>query len=93
MPEVKDVPDRSRFEIYVDGDRVGVLDYYVSGDTITMPHTEIDPAYGGQGLGGALVQGALDEARSRGLSVRPACSFVRHYVEQHPEYQDLVEAR
>lgn len=93
MPEVKDAPDQSRFEIYVDDDRVGVLDYYLTGDTITMPHTEIDPAYGGQGLGGALVKGALDEARSRGLSVRPACSFVRHYIEEHPEYQDLVEGR
>lgn len=87
------MPDESRFEIYVDGDRVGVLDYYVTGDTITMVHTVIDPAYGGQGLGGVLVKGALDEARSRGLSVRPACSFVRDYIDKHPEYQDLVEGR
>jgi predicted GNAT family acetyltransferase len=91
MPEVKDVPAQSRFEIYVDGERVGLLDYSVNRGTITMPHTEIDPSYGGQGLGGELVKGALDEARSRGLTVRPACSFVRHYIEEHPEYRDLIE--
>jgi predicted GNAT family acetyltransferase len=90
-PEVRDVPAESRFEIYVGGDRVGLLDYYVTGSTITLPHTEIDPAYGGQGLGGELVKGALDDIRSRGLAVRPACSFVRHYIEGHPEYRSLLE--
>jgi uncharacterized protein len=92
MAEVKDVPNQSRFEIHLDGRRVGVLDYYVNGDTVTMPHTEVDPAYGGRGLGGELVKGALDEVRSRGLRVRPACSFVQHYIFEHPEYADLVEA-
>lgn len=93
MPEVKDVPAESRFEIYVDGDRVGLLDYYVTGGTITLPHTEIDPAYGGQGLGGELVKGALDNIRPRGLTVRPACSFVRDYIDRHPEYRSLLEAQ
>jgi predicted GNAT family acetyltransferase len=91
MAEVKDVPGQSRFEIHLDGRRVGVLDYYVSGDTVTMPHTEVDPAYGGRGLGGELVKNALDDVRSRGRRVRPACSFVRHYILEHPEYADLVE--
>lgn len=91
MAEVIDVPEESRYEIRLDGARVGLLDYYVSGDTVTIPHTEIDPAYGGRGLGGVLVKDALDDIRSKGLSVRPACSFVRHYIADHPEYADLVE--
>lgn len=91
MPEVVDVPEKSRFEIRSDGELVGLLDYYVTGDTVTIPHTEIDPAYGGRGLGGELVKVALDDIRSRGLHVRPACSFARHYIVEHPEYADLVE--
>lgn len=91
MAEVIDVPDQSRYEIRLDGTRVGLLDYSVSGDTVTMPHTEIDPAYGGRGLGGELVKGALDDIRSRGQRVRPACSFVRHYIDAHSEYADLVQ--
>jgi uncharacterized protein len=90
MAEVIDVPEESRYEIRVDGRRVGLLDYSVSEGTVTMPHTEIDPAYGGRGLGGELVAGALDDIRSRDLAVLPRCSFVRHYIEQHPEYADLV---
>lgn len=91
MAEVIDVPEQSRYEIRLDGERVGLLDYYVNGDTLTIPHTEIDPAYGGRGLGGELVKGALDDIRDRGLAVAPACSFVRHYLAEHPEYADLVQ--
>ncbi len=88
---VHDVPDRSRYEILLDGRRVGLLDYDLDGATMTIPHTEIDPEYGGRGLGGVLVQEALDDMRRRGLHVRPLCSFVRHFVDQHPQYADLVQ--
>jgi predicted GNAT family acetyltransferase len=32
----------------------------------------------------------LDDARRQGLRVLPLCPFIAHYVEQHPEYQELV---
>jgi uncharacterized protein len=91
MAQVLDAPERSRFELYLDGRRIGLLDYDISGSTATIPHTEIDPAYGGRGLGGELVKGALDDLRRRNVRVRPVCSFVSHYIARHPEYSDLVE--
>ena len=87
---VVDVPDRGRFEIRL-GDRVvGLASYHVENGTMTLPHTEIDPSVGGRGLGSALVAGVLTAARERGLTVLPYCSFVRHYIQQHPETIDLV---
>ena len=87
---VVDVPDRGRFEIRL-GDRVvGLASYHVENGTMALPHTEIDPTVGGRGLGSALVAGVLTAARERGLTVLPYCSFVRHYIEQHPEDLDLV---
>ncbi len=87
---VVDVPDRGRFEIRL-GDRVvGLASYHVEDGTMALPHTEIDPSVGGRGLGSALVAGVLTAARERGLTVLPYCSFVRHYIQQHPEYVDLV---
>jgi predicted GNAT family acetyltransferase len=87
---VVDVPDRGRFEIRL-GDRVvGLASYHVENGTMALPHTEIDPSVGGRGLGSALVAGVLTAARERGLTVLPYCSFVRHYIEQHPEDLDLV---
>ncbi|MGY1615693.1 GNAT family N-acetyltransferase [Geodermatophilus sp. SYSU D00691] len=87
---VVDVPERGRFEIRL-GDRVvGLASYHVENGTMTLPHTEVDPAMGGRGLGTALVAGVLEAARERGLHVLPYCSFVRRYIQQHPETVDLV---
>ena len=87
---VVDVPERGRFEIR-DGEQcVGLASYHVDGGVMTLPHTEVDPAMGGRGLGTALVAAVLDAARERGLHVLPYCSFVRRYIQQHPELLDLV---
>lgn len=87
---VVDVPERGRFEIR-EGDRVvGLASYHVDDGVMTLPHTEVDPSVGGRGIGTALVAGVLGAARERGLHVLPYCSFVRHYIQQHPEDIDLV---
>ena len=87
---VVDVPERGRFEVRL-GDRVvGLASYHVENGTMTLPHTEVDPSVGGRGIGSALVAGVLAAARERGLTVLPYCSFVRHYIQQHPEEIDLV---
>jgi uncharacterized protein len=87
---VVDVPERGRFEIRSGGRIVGLASYHVDGNTMTLPHTEVDPAMGGRGLGTALVAGVLAAARERGLHVLPYCSFVRHYIQQHPDELALV---
>lgn len=87
---VVDVPERGRFEIRM-GDRVvGLASYHVDDGTMTLPHTEVDPGVGGRGLGTTLVAGVLEAARERGLHVLPYCSFVRYYIQTHPETADLV---
>ena len=87
---VVDVPERGRFEIRVDDKVVGLASYHVENGTMALPHTEVDPSVGGRGIGSLLVAGVLAAARERGLTVLPYCSFVRHYIQQHPEYVDLV---
>jgi predicted GNAT family acetyltransferase len=83
-------PEESRYEIR-DGDRVlGLAAYRRRGDTTVFTHTEVDPDAGQDGLGSTLVRAALDDVRSRGGSVVPRCSFVRGWIERHPEYADLV---
>ena len=87
---VVDVPERGRFEIR-QGDRVvGLASYHVENGQMTLPHTEVDPSVGGQGMGTRLVDGVLQAARERGLTVLPYCSFIRRHILQHPEYLDLV---
>jgi hypothetical protein len=87
---VVDVPDRGRFEVRL-GDRVvGLASYHIENGTMALPHTEVDPSVGGRGIGSTLVAGVLASARERGLTVLPYCSFVRHYIEQHPDEIELV---
>lgn len=90
--EVRDSPDAGRYEVSVDGSPAGMLVYDLDGDRITMFHAEVDPVYGGQGVGSQLARHALDDARARGLVVVPACPFVSDYLSKHPEYADLVPA-
>jgi predicted GNAT family acetyltransferase len=83
---------RSRYEL-VDGDRVvGFADYHVDGDVVTLPHTVIDASRRGHGLGAVLVGGALDDIRQAGQRVVPVCSYVRQYLDEHPELADLRDA-
>ena len=89
---VRDNPEDNRYEIR-DGDRVlGLAAYERRGDTTVFVHTEIDPDAGQNGLGSTLVQAALDDVRGRGGSVVAQCSFVRGWIERHPDYADLVAA-
>ena len=87
---VIDVPDRSRFEIRVDGEVAGFTQYRRRPGLISFIHTQTDPRFEGQGLASQLVRTALSEARSQGLSVLPFCPFVRAYIAGHTEYLDLV---
>jgi uncharacterized protein len=81
-----------RYEIAVDGHRIGLLDYVRRGDVLDLHHTEIDPAFEGRGYGAKLVGDALADIRERGLTIRPSCSFVAAYVRRHPADADLVAA-
>ncbi len=91
---VQDAPERSRYEIRVDGELAGFAEYERHHRSIAFTHTEIDPRFEGRGLASRLIAAALDDVRPSGAPVLPFCPFVRSFIERHPEYVDLVpEAR
>lgn len=87
---VVDNPDKSRFEITDDGELAGFAEYYRYENELAFIHTEIDPAFGGRGLGSVLARAALDAAREQGVAVLPYCPFIRGWLGKHPDYVDLV---
>jgi uncharacterized protein len=89
--DIVDVPERGAFEIRVDGKPAGHADYKRDGNRRIFTHTEIDPAFGGQGLGGKLAAFALDATRAAGERIVPRCPFIRGYLGKHPEYADVVD--
>jgi len=91
--DVADNASELRYELTVNGNRVGELRYRLEPGVVVLVHTEVDPAFEGRGLGTRLIQGALDDIRARGLRMTPQCPFVRAFVDRHPEYADLVAGR
>jgi len=83
---------RSRYELLLDGEVVGVADYRDTGDALVFPHTEIDRAHRGKGLGEILVRAAMDDVKALGRTVVPSCWFVREFLDAHPGYADLRAA-
>jgi predicted GNAT family acetyltransferase len=89
---VDDNPELGRFELRVDGELAGWLEYRPAGDSVIVAHTEIDQRREGEGLGGALVREALDRIRASGNTVIPTCPFAAAWIRRHGEYADLVPA-
>ena len=88
--DVIDHPDRSRYELTVDGVLAGHVEYRVDPEAIQLIHTEVYDAYSGHGLGTVLAKAVLDDIRARGLKMVPACPFIAEYVRTHADYQDLI---
>ncbi|HEX6446812.1 MAG TPA: GNAT family N-acetyltransferase [Streptosporangiales bacterium] len=90
---VVDVPEKARFELRVDGERAGLVQYRMLPGRIVLIHTEVEDRFQGRGLAGRLARAALDSARERGLQVTPLCPYVADYIRRHPEYVPLVDER
>ncbi|MDO4441131.1 MAG: GNAT family N-acetyltransferase [Moraxella sp.] len=80
---------QNRFETTIDG-TTAFISYVDTGETLIYDHTIVPAALGGRGIGSMLVKHALDHAQTHGKKVVPACSFVAHYIQKHPEYQSLL---
>lgn len=81
----------NRFELLVDGTQAGISDYRIRDGKLIFLHTEIDPAYRGQGLGDELARGALNLVRAESdVRVVARCPFIAKWIAEHPDYQDLL---
>jgi len=84
-------PARGRFVTVVDGLECEV-EYQRDGPRVVFTHTGVPSRLEGRGIAAALVRRALEWARAEHLQVVPACSYVRVYLQRHPEYQELTLA-
>jgi predicted GNAT family acetyltransferase len=87
---IRDNPRELRYELVENDTVVGEIRYRRENGAVALVHTDVDPVYEGKGLAGALVEGALQDLRERGVRVIPVCPFVRSWLRRHPEYTDLV---
>ena len=74
--------------IYRAWDAVGTLAGYMTWQQLTpdersLDHTKVEEVFSGQGVGLRLLEAAMAEAREEKMRLRPVCSFVAHYFDQH----------
>jgi len=82
-------PQRGRFHTTVQG-HLCVCDYRLRDGVMVFTHTEVAPELEGRGIAAELVETALAYAQQQQLKVRPLCSYVRSYLERHPELRHLI---
>jgi uncharacterized protein len=82
-------PAAMRFEAVADG-MLCRSDYRMHGGTMMLVHTEVPAQLEGKGIASALVKAAFKHAADNGMDVLPVCSYVRAWVQRHPEVKPLL---
>lgn len=80
------------FITIVDG-KESLLRYRVvgtDGKTLEYYHTFVPPELRGRHIAQEIVKYALDFAKENHLHIIPSCPYVKAYIDQHPEYEDLL---
>ena len=91
MTQITDNTALHRYELRMDGQLAGHLEYRMKGnDTIDLIHTEVGRAFEGKGLASQLARHALEDARTQGRKVIATCEYIQRYLDKHAEYRDLL---
>ena len=90
---MSDTPVRNdaeqRFELVEDGE-LAELTFRRIGPGLVLVHTAVPDALEGRGIGGRLVQAAVDYAKGEDLTIVPNCPFARSWLERHPDVASTV---
>ncbi len=82
---------KGSYFIEENNEKVAEMTYSVAGtDRIIIDHTEVSDALRGTGVGEQLVRRAVDDARSKGISIVPLCPFARSVFSKNEELRDVL---
>lgn len=81
--------EKNRVAAYDEKTCIGKCEYIVKDSIWQLVHTEVDPAYGGQGIARKLVAQVVQEARNKGVKIDPICSYAQKEFHRNPDYQDV----
>lgn len=85
----KNNKEQNQFELDLGSD-IAFLEYYTDGKKIFLNHTEVPVDYRGQGIAAQLVERTLKYSREHQLIVVPSCSYVARFIDDHPEWNDVL---
>ena len=84
------------WELFSDeGAKMGELAYMHGGNReLYATHTEVYPAFEGQGYAAKLLQAFADWAAQQGYTIVPVCAYVKQAFRKHPQrYAAVIKKR
>ena len=63
----------------------------VSPTRIIVDHTGVPDSMRGQGVGKALAQHVVEDARAKGTAIIPLCPFFKSLAQRNDDWLDVVE--
>jgi hypothetical protein len=89
---LSEVDNNGRYEARLgDTQQAGELSYSRLDDgNVSADHTGVPDALRGRGIGKALVERLVGDARAGGFRIVPSCPFVSALSGKHPEWSDVI---
>lgn len=88
---VENQENKGRVVMYENDVFAGEMTYSWAGDDkIIVDHTEVDPAFGGKGVGKKLFLKLVEFAKEKEIKVMPLCPFAKAMFDKNEEYKDLL---
>lgn len=84
------VESRNRYELRNGDEVIGHAELSSMSGHAYATHTEINPAWGGRGLGGKLVAGMVDDLVAHDQTLTGVCPFVVKWLERNPAQASAV---
>lgn len=82
--------DRAQYELHDGDELLSFAPFTESDGVMTVPHIETLVQHRGHRYSSILMDGLVDDLRSRGLRIEPTCVVVRGYVRALPDADELM---
>ncbi len=83
-------PANKCYLIALEDDAVAKVYYEKKGNILDIISTRIPVELQGKGYGKVMMETFLTEMKSSNLLIVPVCSYVIHYMNKNPQWQELL---
>ena len=86
----EDTDSGGRYVVLVNGHEAEMTFSKAGASRIIIDHTGVPKELGGLGVGKALVERGVLDARAAGIKIIPLCPFAKAQIAKHAEWQDVL---
>ena len=90
--DVDNDEEHFKYEAWINEEVVADLNYRLDDEKIVLISTSVKYAYRRHGIATELIAKTLDDIRTTGRKIIVICPVVRAFIEQYPQYEDLLAA-